>query len=109
LYGSMDTHKKDEFEQEFFELICFMVTSARNLIQENRLYGPLRLVDAVSRLVDILEKLNLKSPRLKAIQERIEEGENTVMESEEKFTAFLENLVMELVPLMQINNDNDQV
>ena len=97
----MDTHKKDEFEREFFELICFMVTSARNLIQENRLYGPLRLVDAASRLVDILEKLDLKSPRLEAIKERIEEGENTVMESEEKFTAFLENLVMELVPLMQ--------
>jgi hypothetical protein len=97
----MDTHKKNEFEQEFFELICFMVTSARNLIQENRLYGPLRLVDAVSRLVSILEKLDLKSPRLATIQERIEEGEDTVMESEERFTAFLENLVMDLVPLMQ--------
>ena len=101
LCGSMDTRKKNEFEQEFFELICFMVTSARNLIQENRLYGPLRLVDAVSRLVSILEKLDLKSPRLATIQERIEEGEDTVMESEEKFTTFLENLVMDLVPLMQ--------
>jgi hypothetical protein len=97
----MDTQKKNEFEQEFFELVCFMVTSARNLIQENRLYGPLRLVDAVSRLVSILEKLDLKSPRLAAIQEQIEEGEDTVMESEEKFTVFLENLVMNLVPLMQ--------
>ena len=97
----MDTHKKNEFEREFFELICFMVTSARNLIQENRLYGPLRLVDAVSRLVDILEKLDLKSPRLEMIQGRIEDGEDTVMESEEKFTAFLEKLVMDLVPLMQ--------
>ena len=38
---------------------------------------------------------------MEAIQERIEEGEDTVMESEEKFTAFLENLVMDLVPLMQ--------
>jgi len=97
----MDTHKNDELEQEFFELICFMVTSARNLIQENKLYGPLRLVDAASRLVDTLEKLDLKSRRLEAIQERIEEGEDTVMESEEKFAAFLENLVMGLVPLMQ--------
>ena len=97
----MDTQKKNEFEQEFFELVCFMVTSARNLIQENRLYGPLRLVDAVSRLVSILEKLDLKSPRLAEIQEQIEEGEDTVMESEEKFTVFLENLVMNLVPLMQ--------
>jgi len=97
----MDTHKKDELEREFFELICYMVTSARNLIQENKLYGPLRLVDAVSRLVDVLEKLDLKSPRLAVIQGRIKDGEDTVMESEEKFTAFLENLVMDLVPLMQ--------
>ena len=99
--GSMDTHKKDELEQEFFELICYMITSARNLIEENKLYGPLRLVDAVSRLVDVLEKLDLKSPRLEVIQRRIKDGEDTVMESEEKFTAFLENLVMDLVPLMQ--------
>jgi hypothetical protein len=35
------------------------------------------------------------------IQGRIKDGEDTVMESEEKFTAFLENLVMDLVPLMQ--------
>lgn len=97
----MDTHEKDELEREFFELICYMVTSARNLIEENKLYGPLRLVDAVSRLVDVLEKLDLKSPRLEAIQRRIKDGEDTVMESEEKFTAFLENLVMGLVPLMQ--------
>ena len=101
LCGSMDTHKKDELEQEFFELVCYMVTSARNLIQENKLYGPLRLVDAVSRLVDVLEKLDLKSSRLEVIQGRIKDGEDTVMESEEKSTAFLENLVMDLVPLMQ--------
>ena len=99
--GSMDTHKKDELEREFFELICYMVTSARNLIEENKLYGPLRLVDAVSRLVDVLEKLDLKSPRLETIQGGIKDGEDTVMESEEKFNAFLENLVMDLVPLMQ--------
>jgi hypothetical protein len=97
----MDTHKKDELEQEFFELTCYMVTSARNLIKENRLYGPFRLIDAASRLIDVLEKLDLKSPRLETIQKQIEEGKDTVMESEEKFTAFLENLVMSSVHLMQ--------
>jgi len=97
----MSTPKNNELEQEFFELICYMITSARNLIQENRLYGPFRLVDAVSRLTDIIQKLDLKSPRLDEIQKQIEEGKYTVMESEEKFTAFLENLVMGLVPLME--------
>lgn len=99
--GSMTTRNKDELEQQFFELICYMVTSARNLIPENKLYGPFRLVDAVSRLIDVLQKLDLKSPRLEAIQKQIEEGKYMVMESDEKFTDFLENLVMSLVPLMQ--------
>jgi hypothetical protein len=101
LCGSMSTRNKDELEQQFFELICYMVTSARNLIPENKLYGPFRLVDAVSRLIDVLKKLDLKSPRLEAIQKQIEEGKYMVMESDEKFTDFLENLVMNLVPLMQ--------
>ena len=99
--GSMSTRNKDELEQQFFELICYMVTSARNLIPENKLYGPFRLVDAVSRLIDVLQKLDLESPRLEAIQKQIEEGKYMVMESDEKFTDFLENLVMNLVPLMQ--------
>jgi len=77
-----------------------MVTSARNLIPENKLYGPFRLIDAVSRLIDIIQKLGLKSTRLQAIQRQIEEGKYKVMETEEEFTAFLENLVMSLVPLM---------
>ena len=97
----MNTPKKNELEQEFFELACYMITSARNLIPENKLYGPFRLIDAVSRLVDVLQKLDLKSPRLQAIQTKIEEGKYTVMDSEENFTAFLENLVMALVPLME--------
>ena len=97
----MNTPEKNELEQEFFELVCYMVTSARNLIIENKLYGPFRLIDAVSRLVDIVQKLDLNSPRLQAIQKQIEEGKYTVMENEEDFTVFLENLVMALVPLME--------
>ncbi len=97
----MSTPKNSELEREFFELVCYMVTSARNLIQETKLYGPFRLIDAVSRLIDIIEKLGLKSPRLETIQRQIEEGKYKVMETEEEFTAFLENLVMSLVPLME--------
>jgi len=96
----MSTPKNSELEREFFELVCYMVTSARNLIPENKLYGPFRLIDAVSRLIDIIQKLGLKSTRLQAIQRQIEEGKYKVMETEEEFTAFLENLVMSLVPLM---------
>jgi len=97
----MATLKNNELEQEFFELIAFMVTSARNLIEETKLYGPLRLVDAVSRLIDVLQKHDLSSPRLETIQRQIEEGKYRVMDSEEDFTVFLEGLVMALLPLME--------
>jgi hypothetical protein len=96
----MSTPSKSELEQEFFELVCYMVSSARNLIPEPKLYGPFRLIDAVSRLIDILRRMDLSSPRLETIQKKIEEDKYSVMDSEEKFTTFMENLVMSLVPLM---------
>lgn len=36
-----------------FELALFFVTSARNCIDEPPLYGPFRLLDAVSRLTEL--------------------------------------------------------
>jgi len=97
----MNTLTNSKLEQEFFELVCYMVTSARNLIPENKLYGPFRLIDAASRLIDIVKRLDLKSPRLESIQKQIEDRKYTVMDSDEEFTAFLEGLVMSLVPLME--------
>jgi hypothetical protein len=92
LCGTMSTRNKDELEQEFFELTCYMISSARNLIPETKLYGPFRLVDAVSSLIDVLQKLDLKSPRLEAIQNQIEEGKYTVMELSHSFPSFFAKL-----------------
>jgi hypothetical protein len=97
----MNTNKNSQLEEQVFELICYMVTSARNLVSETHLYGPLRLVESVSRLVDVVRGFGVDSPRFRLIQRQIEEGKHSVMESEEKFTAFLENLVMVLVSMME--------
>jgi hypothetical protein len=99
--GSMSTNQSDQLEEQLFELICYMVTSARNLVSETPLYGPLRLVESVSRLVDVVRGFGVDSPRFQLIQRQIERGKHSVMESEEKFTAFLENLVMALVSMME--------
>ncbi|GAI08306.1 unnamed protein product, partial [marine sediment metagenome] len=47
---------EDKLEKEIFELICYIMVSARNLDQETKMYGPFRLVDAASKLIEILEK-----------------------------------------------------
>ncbi len=58
-------------ETKAFELVCYMVTSACNLLNENKLYNPFRLLDAASRLITILEEEGVESKRLREIRERI--------------------------------------
>ena len=84
-------------EQAVFELVGYMVTSGRNLIDETPLYGPFRLVDAVSRLILILEKEGVVSDRLRTMQERIDAGKYFVMSDVDEFESFLDSLVDTLV------------
>jgi len=87
------------------ELISYMITSARNLINETKLYGPFRMVDSVSRIIEILTKFGFELPEFKQIGERIEAGKYSVMEGEEKFTLFLEELVLSLIPVLEKYSD----
>lgn len=91
---------KEAFEDKIFELVSYMVTSARNLLDEPARYGPLRLVDAVSRLIDILQKSEYSSHRLDSIREKIESGKLTAMGTEEEFEEFLESSVFAVVDAM---------
>lgn len=46
----------DILKDDHFKLLAFLITSARGCVDEPVLYGPLRLVDAAARLIDIMEK-----------------------------------------------------
>jgi len=89
-----------EREMELFDLVGYMVTSARNLLDETPLYGPFRLVDSASRLIGILEKAGTASPRLLALRDRVEAGKYSVMGEEPAFRAFLDDLVHAVVDEM---------
>jgi len=89
-----------ELERKIFELLGYMVTSARNLLDETPLYGPFRLVDAASRLISALEEEGLASPRLLALRDRIEEGKYKVADDPEAFRNFLDGLVQTVVESM---------
>jgi len=51
-----------EKEQESLELITYMLTSARQLFGEPAHYGPIRLVEATLRFLNMLDE-GEKSPR----------------------------------------------
>ena len=92
-------------EQKVFELVGYMVTSGRNLIDETPLYGPFRLVDAASRLITILEEEGVASSRLAAIQEEIDNGKYSVMNSKQEFTSFLDSIVDVLVDYASLEKE----
>ncbi|MBW2618704.1 MAG: hypothetical protein JRC92_07500 [Deltaproteobacteria bacterium] len=88
---------KESFEKKTFELVSYMAVSARNLLEEPARYGPFRLVDAASRLIDILEEAEMSSPRLAAVRDKIEADKYSAMSAEEEFEDFLESVVFFLV------------
>lgn len=92
-------------EQAAFELVGYMVTSGRNLLDETPLYGPFRLVDAASRLITILEEEGVASGRLATIQKEIDKGKYSVMNNKQEFTSFLDSIVDVLVDYASLKKE----
>lgn len=90
----------ERLEADFFEVICYMITSAANLPRETKAYGPFRLIDAASRLVAVLEGNGVQSARLETVRAEIEEMKYSVMTDVDQFSRALQGLVVDLVPLM---------
>jgi len=88
-------------EGEIFKLLCYMVTSARNLVHETKLYGPFRLVDAGSRLIEILEREGSADRFMSEVRELIEQNKYKVMTDKEGFIRFLDELVLKMVERLE--------
>ncbi len=78
------------------KLICYMASSACNLVGEPPIYGPFRLVDASSRLIDILEEGGAANSNLLETRQLIEDKKYLVMSDEKAFNEFLNELVLKL-------------
>ncbi len=77
--------------------LCYLVSSARGLSWEPREYGPFRLIDACGRLIGTMEEYGLKSPRLAAARELIEEKKLSVMDDPETFNQAIDQVLDILV------------
>jgi len=88
---------EDELNSDFFNLLAFLVTSARNCIEEPKLYGPFRLVDGASRLIGILEEAHMADEFFVEVRKKIEDGKYSVMDDKSEFTKFLDDLTLDFV------------
>lgn len=92
-----------------FNMATYLITSARGCIDDPLLYGPLRLIEALSRLATIPEHapcIEQDEFLLKA-KKKIDENKHTVMQSEEEFTKFLDSMVREFTVELKRRNKVD--
>jgi hypothetical protein len=87
---------------DILDVFSFMAVAARGCVIEPRLYGPLRLVDSMSRWFYLLKKNDLVADdRLEAIVELIDRLKYTCMTDEEAFIGMLDDVVDGLVDLQR--------
>ncbi|RLE32564.1 hypothetical protein DRJ24_06390 [Candidatus Acetothermia bacterium] len=87
-------------DTRIYDLVSYMVVSARNLLDETPLYGPFRLVDAASRLIILLDEEGAITPELRELRDKIETGKYSVMQDQEEFRAYLDSLITVIVDKM---------
>ncbi len=87
---------KGELCTGLFELVGYMLTSARGLIDEPQLYGPFRLIDGVSRICDFLAHEETGyGDFFDKLKKRIDKGKFVVISDEEAFVKLLDDLVLD--------------
>lgn len=79
-----------------FQLLSFLITSARGCIDEPAIYGPLRLLDGAYRLLEIMKDEGKVDEDLKDLQNEIEECIDVLMYNEEEFVKMLNDLSKKL-------------
>ena len=98
--------EKTPFDQGTVELIAYMLTSARNLMDEPTLYGPFRLLDGVSRLCDLLtESEHADKGFLSKLKGKIDDGKFSVMTDVDSFVSLMDEVVLDITHLLMGNKD----
>lgn len=95
---------ENSLEKRLFKVIGYMVTSARNLLEEPVTYGPFRVLDSASRLISVLEMEGLASPLLLSLREKIDDGKFSLIGDRVAFEAFLESMMDVLVAHMDADS-----
>jgi hypothetical protein len=87
--------KVDELKEDLFNLIAYMITSARGLHDEPTDYGTFRLLDSAGRLLAIMESQGLLDPFLADLKRSVDEEREGNMDPERQSDR-LDQLVLKL-------------
>jgi hypothetical protein len=81
-------------EDDVFELLAFLVTSARLCVDEPKLYGTFRLVDGASRLLGFVLESDQPEDKqtLQQLKDEIDEKKFLLTTDQEGYFDFLDEL-----------------
>ncbi len=94
--SSQNDEGLEQIREGIFELSIYLVTAARGCVDERHMYGPLRLMSAVSRLSNLCPKDSALKPDafLISAAKEIDENLDKVMSSEDDFITFMDQMVI---------------
>ena len=79
--------------EEWNSILAFMIASAMGCMNEPPIYGPLRLIEAMEKLIDFANRNDFdQDSRLLVIKHRIEEDKSLCMYDEEAFASMLREI-----------------
>ncbi|MGE5485661.1 MAG: DUF6092 family protein [Ignavibacteriales bacterium] len=81
-----------ELDNRLLQVLCFLAVCARNCVDEPAAYGPLRLIEAASELINIMVAHGLDSHALAAVRETIEASRDCVMTDHARFVGMLDEV-----------------
>lgn len=85
----------DKLESEVISLLCFFAVSARELMNDPKIYGPMRLIEAAQRLTELAAVAGIRNELLAEVSQRIEAFPlEALPEGEEEFIEFMDELIL---------------
>lgn len=70
----MTSLDENNLKSDLIFLISYLVTSARELIDDPKSYGPLRLMEATKRLIAVMRNSGISDSNLEDVVREIDEG-----------------------------------
>jgi hypothetical protein len=83
-----------ELQEAFLELLTYLATSARGAVDEPKLYGPLRLIEAVQRTIYLMDRFDLSDDDLNGIAERFIDEAMVISTDEAQCATFTDEMAL---------------
>ncbi|MGC8701227.1 MAG: DUF6092 family protein [Thermoplasmata archaeon] len=90
------TNMEEILNNKHFQLLSFLITSARGCVDEPPIYGPLRLLDASSKVIDIMEKEGITNETILKIKYKIQMAMDIIMTNENEFVKIVDDITKDL-------------